>query len=124
MTTVTTAPPYSIIFICDNSAEEMKVPDRISGELVAANDTCMSVGTYPSDDGDTEICLAGPGLAEQVAGLEQVFTGQIASPNQRIDVATAENEVLLSTEIATHNAGVSVWVNHPRWRSKILILAY
>jgi hypothetical protein len=124
MPSITTAPPYSIIFVCDNSSEDVEVPDRVAGELVAANDTCISVGTYPADDGDTELCLTGgPGSTEQVAGLENVFTGRIASPNQRMDVATAENEVLLSMKISTHSASISVWVNDPRWPTKILIAA-
>jgi hypothetical protein len=89
---------------------------------VAANETCISVGTYPSDDGDTEICLTDSASGEQVAGLEQIFTGRLPSPNHRIDVASAENEVLLSKTISTNDASVSVWVNHLRWPTKILIV--
>jgi hypothetical protein len=100
----------------------VEVPGRVGEELVAANDTCISVGTYPSDDGDTEICLAGTSSVEKVAGLEKVFTGRVASPNQQIDVATAENEILLSMKVSTKSASVSVWVNHPRWPTKIVIV--
>jgi hypothetical protein len=123
MTTITVAPPYSIVFVCDNSAEDVEVPDRVGGELIAANTTCVSVGTYPSDDGDTEICLTKSASAEQMAGLEKIFAGRITSPNRRIDVATAENDVLLSLKIATTAASVSIWVDHPRWPTKILIVA-
>jgi hypothetical protein len=123
MTTITVAPPYSIIFVCDNSAVDVEVPDRVRGELAAANDTCISVGTYPSDDGDTEICLTGSASVEETAGFERIFSGRINSPNRQIDVATAENNVLLSLEITTTAASVSVWVDQLRWPTKILIVA-
>jgi hypothetical protein len=122
MPSITIAPPYSIIFVCDNSSEDVEVPDRVSGELVAANDTCISVGTYPSDDGDTEISLAKASSEKQVGGLEEAFTGQITSPNKRIDVATAENKVLLSTTTGTASASVTVWVNDRQLPTKIRIV--
>jgi hypothetical protein len=122
MTVVTAAPPYSIIFICDNSSDEVEVPERVVGKLIAANDNCISVATNPSVDGDTEICLTRSISAAQLIGLTEAFTGVIASPNQRIDVATAENEVLLSTTLASRRAAIRIWTDQSRWPTKIVIL--
>jgi hypothetical protein len=117
METVKSSPINSIVFISDNLRS--KPPEHVYGALVSYNETCVSVGCYPSDDGETEFFL---GRADQLAAEgEIVFDGTIVTPTGSLMISTVDGEVLLEQEVPSARTRVRVWANHLKWPDQVLV---
>lgn len=111
------APINSIVFISDNL--NSKPPDHVYGSLVSSNEFCVSVGTYPEQDGETQFSI---GKSEEVNGaLQLVFHGMIATPNRNLMISTVLDEVLLETDVEDTRTRTRVRVDHPRWPKNLVI---
>jgi hypothetical protein len=49
------------------------------------------------------------------------FDGILETPNHRIVVTTVDNQVVLTTEVATDFTRVVIWRSHPRWPEIVTI---
>ncbi len=111
------APINSIVFISDSLKSEP--PEHIYGSLVSYNEFCVSVGTYPEQDGETEFSL---GKADEVGdALHLVFDGMIDTPGHQLMISTVWDEVLLQATVAETRTRTRVWVDHPRWPQKLAV---
>lgn len=117
METVRSFPENSIVFISDGYGG--KSPPHMYGALVSFNETCISVGCYPSDDGATEFSLGK--AAELKAEGEVVFDGTIETPTRSLMISTVSGEILLSQAVLETRTRVRIWVNHPKWPDQIMI---
>jgi hypothetical protein len=117
MKRTTFAPINSIIFISDNL--KSKPPEHVYGSLVSYNEFCVSVGTYPEQDGETEFSL---GRADEVGdALQLVFDGMIETPNRKLIISTVWDEVLLEDSVSDVETRTRVWVDHLRWPQKLVV---
>lgn len=111
------APINSIVFISDNL--KSKPPEHVYRSLVSYNEFCVSVGTYPEQDGETEFSL---GKADEVGGdLQLVFDGMIETPSRKLMISTVWDEVLLEDSVADVETRIRIWVDHPRWPQKLVV---
>ena len=117
METVTSSPINSIVFISDNLRS--KPPEHLYGALASYNESCVSVGCYPSDDGETEFFL---GKADElVVEGEIAFDGTIETSNRNLMISTVDGEVLLEQAVPSARTRLRVWVNHPEWPNRVLV---
>jgi hypothetical protein len=121
MTTVTVAPPYSIIFVCDPSNPAVEIPEYDPDRLISANDTCISIGTLASDDGTTEISLHEQPTPPDISGLSEAFKGPLSVPSGCVQVITAERECLMFQVMPKKEVDVSIWANDIREPNRIAI---
>jgi len=94
MSTVTLTPPNAILFVFDPSNQNVTVPDYVNAQLIAANATCISVGTQAPVDGDTVVSLCEPETYRK--GLEKVFDGRIETPSRRASTLTRTDPLVLT----------------------------
>lgn len=117
MNSTSFAPVNSIVFISDNL--KSKPPEHVDGSLVSYNEFCVSVGTYPEVDGETEFSL---GRADEVGdALQLVFDGIIETPSRMLIISTVWDEVLLEDSVADVETRTRVWVDHPGWPQKLVV---
>lgn len=117
MKTVASSPINSIVFISDNLRSD--APEHVYGALISYNETCVSVGCYPSDDGETEFFL---GRADELATEgEIVFDGTIETPTRSLMISTVDGEVLLEQAVPSARTQVRIWANHPKWPDQVLV---
>ena len=122
MSTITVSPPNSIIFLYDQSNPSIEVPVYISGEVVAANITCISVGTLSAADGETTITLT-----DDVQGIEDIgmltFDGLLQLPGSELSVCSSHNEKLLTMQLPAFEARIRIFVNDDREPDNIIFQA-
>jgi len=121
MSTTKVSPPNSIIFIYDHSNREVDVPAYMNGALVAANSTCISVGTLAFMDGETEITLTDDSHDIEVGEL--VFDGTLQTPGMEVSICNSLNEKLLAVPVSDVSARVRVFANDPSEPDRIVVLA-
>lgn len=111
------APINSIVFISDNL--KSKPPEHVVGSLISYNESCVSVGTYPEQDGETEFSL---GKADEFGdALQLVFDGIIETPSRRLMIWTVWDEILLEAAVPDVETRTRVWVEHPFWPQKLVV---
>jgi hypothetical protein len=88
---------------------EAQMPEYVVGELVAATDTCVSVGTQADVDGETEVtlCLGGP----DHVGLTSVFDGRLSTPGGVVSIETSQSDSLAHLAVDRKHVRVSIWVD-------------
>lgn len=70
-------------------------------------------------DGDTEVTL---GLAHEVNSKGRpIFDGFLETPNRKVNVETAEGDMLLQTEVPSESTRVRIWTNALREPDKIVV---
>lgn len=121
MSTITLSPRNSIVFVYDFSHRPIEIPTYVSGELVAASQTCVSVGTLAEIDGETTITLADSTDGIRVGEL--YFEGVILTPGHEVSVCTSANEKLLTLPILATHARIRVFANDPSEPDEIVIVA-
>jgi hypothetical protein len=117
----TIAPPNSIVLVVD--FETGQVPRSFNGQLIAATETCVAVGTLSEQDGETTIVLTDEASPDVIASNSLAFDDSIAIRGGALSVVTAWNEPVLSLPVHTENVRVRVWVNHRSEPDHIVIVA-
>ena len=111
------APINSIVFVSDNLRS--KPPEHVVGGLISYNEFCVSVGTYPEQDGETEFML---GKAEKVGdALQLVFDGMIHTPHRNLMIWTVWEEVLLEEKVADVQTRLRIWADHNFLPKKLVV---
>jgi hypothetical protein len=111
------SPPNSLVFVSD--ADGGKAPYPIRGSLILSTPSCISVGCYPEQDGQTEITL---GKTQEVdPGHQPAFDGSLETPNRVVAVSTVEGNTILESNVPGIRTHVRTWVNHPRWPDKVIV---
>jgi hypothetical protein len=111
------APSNSIIFVSGPDGGEPPVPVR--GPMILTTPSCISVGCYPQNDGETEIVL-GP-IGEVDPGDVYSFTGTLETPNRTLVVSTVEEETILEVRVPETKTNLRIWLSHPEWPEKVII---
>lgn len=115
--TVTLAPPNSVLFIADASKGE--VPEFIPDLLVLSTDSMISMGCLPDVDGETTVTL-GNG-ADVIRPAELVFDGMLKTPTRRVVVATVEDDMVLAAVVPNVETRIRIWTNRTREPDEVVI---
>ncbi len=119
MPRVVLSPPNAILFVFDPTNNDAVIPPYINGDLTAATDTCVSVGTRAEVDVDTEISLDLGGTAP--IDLQQVYFGAIGTPGGKVAVVTSQFQRLLELEVPIGSVAVSIWVDDRRNPARVVV---
>src|SRR5262245_29994485 len=106
MPEVRIAPPNSLILIMDPAARE--VPESLGGELIAATQSCLAIGTRAAMDGDTFISF---GEYEAAAHQPPVLDRIMNTPQRKLAVCTVLKEPLMTLSVPDLRTRVRVWTN-------------
>jgi hypothetical protein len=109
MGSVTISPPNSILFVLDPTNKDVIVPSYINEELIAATETCVSVGTQASVDGEVSVSLDFGSITP--SGFYQTFAGNVAAPGGKVAVVTAEFQRLLELDVPKGKVDLVIWVD-------------
>lgn len=120
MSNATISPPNAILFVFDPTNKDIVVPPYVDGEITAATETCVSVGTQASVDGETEVSLDLDNATP--SDLHQAFFGSIVTPGGKIAVVTSKFERVLELDVPKGKANVSVWVDDLRNPAQVTVL--
>ena len=123
MSTVTLAPPNAILFVFDPDNRGVRIPEYIDGRLVAANNSCVSVGTRADVDGDVTIVLESTFSADLVTGLQRVFSGVMDAPGHRVAIVTSDARTILDQLVSSHRPELEVWADDLRNPARIVVVA-
>lgn len=116
---VTVAPPNSMILVMDSQLGE--VPTSFDAGAIAANNTCVALGTLMEFDGDSTIHLVSTNDKVQLPPeVQRVWTGFIETAGT-LGVWSVDRSLLLSAE-ATGLVGLDIWTNDPVEPDKIWII--
>ena len=119
MPTTSLCPPNAILFVFDPTNTEVVVPAYVDRELVASNETCVSVGTQPDVDGPTEVSLTvGGGTSND---LVRVFSGAIKTPGGRVAIVTSDFQRVLELTVPIGSVEVSIWSDDDRSPARITV---
>lgn len=100
-------PTYPIVVIGDRRAQP---PEVAKDALVSATADCVIVKTLAAVDGPTRVDLIDD-VGSPPTGLALVFSGTLEVPEKRVDVTTAENEVLFEVPTRLPRVHTTVWAN-------------
>jgi hypothetical protein len=110
---------HGILFVMDPGRSEIIVPEYLEQSLVAATESCISVGTQAPCDGDTEVSLTLHGPAPN--GLFRLGLWDLDVPMGTLVVRASDDEPLLECEVPIGRVTVSVWVDDHRWPTRVCI---
>lgn len=120
MNSVTISPPNAILFVLDPTNKKAVVPQYVAGNLTAATESCVSVGTQDLVDGETEVTLK---LGDAtLPALHRVFSGNVNTPNRKIAVVTAELQRVLELDVSTEKVDVSIWVDDRQNPARVTVI--
>ena len=119
MGTITISPENAILFVFDPASKNVLIPPYVDGELIAANPTCVSIGTQAPVDGETEVTMSLSNAAHP--GLHRAFVGRIVTPNGIVAINTASFERVLEFEVAKTSVDLCVWVDDLRNPSQVIV---
>ncbi|GAB2859578.1 hypothetical protein GCM10027277_30130 [Pseudoduganella ginsengisoli] len=119
MLQATISPPNAILFVFDPANKNVIIPAYVDGELTAANDTCVSVGTQADVDGETDVSLGF--FDEAPVGLQQVFLGTIHIPSGRVGIVTSQFQRVLELEVPIGPLAVMIWADDLRMPARIAV---
>jgi len=114
---VKVAPPYSLIFIAD--PEGGNTPECSPPAPYWATSSCIAVGCLMYQDGDTEVCLGQ--MHEMRPKGRPIFDGLLETPNRKVNVETAEGELVLQADVSAESTRVRIWTNASKEPDKIII---
>lgn len=109
--------PNSMLFISGGDGGDP--PEPIRGAMILSTPTCISVGCYPENDGNTEIIL-GP-VSEVDPGDPPAFVGTLDMCHPEVVISTSEDEIILRKLVQNTRVGLQIWLSHPRWPEKVII---
>jgi hypothetical protein len=113
------SPPNAILFVFDPTNKDVLIPSYVDGELTAATETCVSVGTQTEVDGDVEISLAISGAVP--LDLQQVFFGTVATPGGKVAVVTSRFQRVLELNVPASAVELSIWTDDLRNPARVVV---
>jgi hypothetical protein len=121
MSTVTLSPPNAILFLFDRANKKVRIPTYIEGQLVASNDSCVSVGTQAAVDGDVTVTLEAspPNINE----LQRLYAGVLNAPSRKLAIVTAEAQTILEIDVGSDRPEIEVWADDQRNPARIAMVA-
>jgi hypothetical protein len=93
----------------------------MDGRLIAANTSCVSIGTQASVDGEVTVTLEKT-FGRAIEGMQRIFSGHISCPNLKLAIVRAENTTVLECEIRSAIPNIEVWVDHDPSPTNIMVL--
>jgi hypothetical protein len=119
-TSITLAPPNSLVFIEDAKGGMVPDPDSITPEAgIIATDTCIAVCCLCSDDGPTKITM-GP-VQEVDPGEHPAFDGILATPTRTVAVTTVEADGVLVANVPALRTRIRIWTNRPKEPDNVVV---
>lgn len=122
MSTATLAPPNAILFLFDVSNKAVTIPNYVDGQLVSSNDSCISVGTQASVDGDVTISLETAPSSRAMFGTMKAFSGRIRTPGHKLAVVTSDGRTVLECSVVSENPELEVWTDDSRNPAQVAIV--
>ncbi len=119
MPKITISPPNAILFVLDPTNSGVVVPRYVDGELTAATETCISVGTQADVDGDTEVSL--DISSDTLTDLHRVVSGTIITPGHKVAVVTSHFQRVLELDTSTDSVHVLVSVDDLRNPARVAV---
>lgn len=116
---ITVAPPNSMFFISDKSAEVLPEIDRRSVSLWWTR-SCIVTGCLMFADGETELIVSSS--TEDAPDTEPAFDGILDTPRQVVEISTSERQVILRCDVGGNFTRVRIWRDHPTEPEHILIV--
>lgn len=113
------SPPNAILFVLDPTNNDTIIPSYTDGELTAATNTCISVGTQADVDGDTEVSLETTSVAP--SGLQRIFRGVISVPGGTVAVVTSQFQRVLEANVRASAVEISVWADDLRNPARVAV---
>lgn len=113
--------PHAIVFVYDLSGNGIDVPEYVDDDLIASNETCISIGTKSDVDGEVTVDLIKKADHVLEKNYTKVFKGFINTLGKKVAVSTSEIEGILATNVDTIKTEVSIWVNDSELPSMIFI---
>jgi hypothetical protein len=113
------SPPNAILFVFDPTNGDVVIPPYVDGELTAATETCVSVGTQADVDGETEVSLAMAAVAQP--DLQRVFAGAVATPGGKVAVVTSEFNRVLELDVPKGGIEVVIWTDDLRNPARVVV---
>ncbi|MBX9776849.1 MAG: hypothetical protein K2Y71_20920 [Xanthobacteraceae bacterium] len=110
-------PPYSLIFISD--PEGGTTPECSPPAPYWATPSCIAVGCLMYQDGDTQVTL-GQAREMNLPG-RPIFDGLLDTPNRKVNVETAEGELVLQADVSKKITRVRIWTNARSEPDRIVI---
>lgn len=119
-TSITLAPPNSLVFIEDATGGMVPDPNRIALEAgITATDSCIAVCCLCSDDGPTKITM---GPAQEVdPGEHPAFDGILATPTRTVAVDTVEVDGVLVANVPALRTRIRIWTNRPKEPDNVVV---
>jgi hypothetical protein len=121
MSSTSLCPPNGILFLFDRKNPHVSIPQYIDGQLIAANTSCVSIGTHASVDGEVSVTLERT-FDRAIEGMQRIFSGSIPCTSRKLAIVTAENTTILECEVRSAIPNIEVWVDHDSNPSKIMML--
>jgi hypothetical protein len=121
MSTVTFSPPNAILFLFDRANSEVRIPTYSDGQLIASNDSCLSVGTQAAVDGDVTVTLET--TPSDMNQLQRLFAGTMNAPSRKLAIVTAEAQTILEIEVGSSRPEIEVWTDDQRNPARIAVVA-
>lgn len=115
------APPNSRIFVFDATAKNIMIPACVSRELIASNDTCVSVGTLSESDGETTIEITSDRVYLVQADLRWTHGLRINTPGKQVSVVTSQNDRLLTVDCLATKSAITIGVNDESEPDRVVI---
>jgi len=113
------SPPNAILFVFDPTNADVVIPPYVDGELTAATETCVSVGTQADVDGETEVFLEMAAVTQP--DLQQVFAGSVAAPGGKVAVVTSEFHRLLELDVPKGGVEIVIWTDDLRNPARVVV---
>lgn len=123
MSTVMLAPPNAILFVFDRGDKSVRIPDYIDGQLVASNDSCVSIGTQAAVDGDVTVTLEAASSPSLLSGLQNVFAGVVHAPSHKLAIVSADGQTVLESDVASDRPRLEIWADDLRNPARIAVVA-
>jgi hypothetical protein len=118
---VSFSPPNSLILLMDHTSGQP--PESMYGQLVAATDSCVAIGTRAEQDGETHVVLSDNFGPLRISSRHMVFDGMIRVSSGELSVVDAMNRVVICIPVlGVTNLRLRIWVNDLNEPDEIAIL--
>jgi hypothetical protein len=122
MSTATIYLSNGILFVFDRANKVVNTPEYMDGQIIAANDSCVSIGTQASVDGDVTVTLERMMHNVPGEGMKRRFSGNLSSPGRMLSIVTAEATTILECEVDGTTPQIEVWGDDERNPTRIIVL--
>lgn len=119
------APEYSMLFVA-GPEDNVLVPLCDKQDVaIWSTETCVAFACFMYQDGDTEVTFAPTSELDAGSVLRPDcvlrFDGQVETPERRLELTTAADDIVLETEVPSELTRVRIWSNHPREPEHVFI---